>query len=561
LSEAPALERLVLRIERLKITFRFTYAFHARDVRFECDRGEGFVRVFPETFSFNAERHDPAELNLQFDDLARKPELLSPGANRRDADLLISRLRLEMPRYLERVLNRLEFEGRVAPERLTRVYEDVALITQIFIRFVGRLDLEERYGTNLSALLLRKLMWRTLFALLQRRVSPEYLEDYLAGNVDPVDPADDLSEAGFFYTLENGEPEAVNRCLVRLSERAFYRWLEDVCLDESNGAFGIEGSPFGDRETEVLAAIGSGAAVDPDHPARIRRGRELNPFLRRAGNLDNLRVLKKLQAWFLRQYDVYHAAMVIKHSDNVSHGRNDVDSVLSHHSTQNYLITLAVLISPFVAAIFAYDRAPALFNLLGLVETGLASTAVLWFMLYRFCWQRDLTFFQMLIPRIAAGIIVGYLPIFFVDEVWDLARSSWMVLTRISVLMGFLTLLYLYVEVQRRLGGSAVAFARARQIFLLGVLQAFGVGIIMTGLVGRFMVERNWSEGPAGAVASTVGELTGTLTPFVGQLPRVIGVEPFYLFPSAIFMMTFLSFFIGTFLQLMWEDIPITEPL
>jgi len=26
-------------------------------------------------------------------------------------------------------------------------------------------------------------------------------------------------------------------------------------------------------------------------------------------------------------------------------------------------------------------------------------------------------------------------------------------------------------------------------------------------------------------------------------------------------VMTFLSFFIGTFLQLMWEDIPITEPL
>jgi hypothetical protein len=25
--------------------------------------------------------------------------------------------------------------------------------------------------------------------------------------------------------------------------------------------------------------------------------------------------------------------------------------------------------------------------------------------------------------------------------------------------------------------------------------------------------------------------------------------------------MTFMSFFIGTFLQLMWEDIPITEPL
>ena len=48
---------------------------------------------------------------------------------------------------------------------------------------------------------------------------------------------------------------------------------------------------------------------------------------------------------------------------------------------------------------------------------------------------------------------------------------------------------------------------------------------------------------------------------FAGQLPRVVGLEPFYTFPSAIFIMTFLSFFIGTFLQLMWEDIPITQPL
>jgi hypothetical protein len=38
-------------------------------------------------------------------------------------------------------------------------------------------------------------------------------------------------------------------------------------------------------------------------------------------------------------------------------------------------------------------------------------------------------------------------------------------------------------------------------------------------------------------------------------------VEPFYTFPAAVFVMAFFSFFIGTFLQLMWEDIPITEPL
>ena len=46
-----------------------------------------------------------------------------------------------------------------------------------------------------------------------------------------------------------------------------------------------------------------------------------------------------------------------------------------------------------------------------------------------------------------------------------------------------------------------------------------------------------------------------------GQLPKVMGLDPFLAFPSAALMMTFLSFFIGTFLQLMWEDIPLTEPL
>jgi hypothetical protein len=52
-----------------------------------------------------------------------------------------------------------------------------------------------------------------------------------------------------------------------------------------------------------------------------------------------------------------------------------------------------------------------------------------------------------------------------------------------------------------------------------------------------------------------------TALPFIGQLPVVLGVEPFYAYPSAVFMMAFMSFFIGTFLQLMWEDLPITAPL
>jgi hypothetical protein len=546
------LDRLELRIGRLGLVFRFTYAFHAREVRFECDRGDGFERIFPETFSFHPDRHDPAEIFLQLQDLASKPRLLAPAARRRDAEVLISRFLLAVPRYLEKLLHRLEGDARLDAPRLDRVYTDVALLAQIVTRFgAGRVG-EEQQGIRMAVLHLRKLAYRTLFRLVERRVDPDYLAGYVAGTADLIDPGDDLSESGFFHTLENGEPDAVNRTLLRLGERAFYRWLEDVCLDEQNGAFEVEDSPFESREIEVRRAIST------DGRLLVERGRELVPFLRRPGNRDCLRLLEKLEAWFLRQYDIHHAAVMIQHADNVANQIDDAERILSRHRTRNYVMALAAMAIPFVGAAIAYDRAPRLFDALCSLELVLANLAVLWFLFYRFLWRRNLTFFYAGVPRITAGIIVGYLPIFFIDEVWGLANRPWPTLSSIVVLLGSVTLLYLYVEVQRRLGDTTIAFGRARQIFLLGLLQAAGIGLIFTGLVGRFMALRNWSPDPG---IDTVPSMQLVLPPFVGQLPRIVGVEPFYTFPAAVFMMAFMAYFIGTFLQLMWEDLPITEPL
>jgi len=44
-AESAPLERLELRIERLRASFRFTWAFHAREVRFERNSGEGWQRA------------------------------------------------------------------------------------------------------------------------------------------------------------------------------------------------------------------------------------------------------------------------------------------------------------------------------------------------------------------------------------------------------------------------------------------------------------------------------------------------------------------------------------
>lgn len=47
----------------------------------------------------------------------------------------------------------------------------------------------------------------------------------------------------------------------------------------------------------------------------------------------------------------------------------------------------------------------------------------------------------------------------------------------------------------------------------------------------------------------------------IGQLPHIVGIEGVYACPSALLLMSFLSFLIGIFLHLMWEELQISEPL
>lgn len=552
-GQARGLDRLELRVERLRTVLRFTYAFHAREVRFERDEGEGFDRVFPETFSFRVDRHDPTELFLQLDDLLQKSRLISARANRRDARQLVTRLLAGAPRYLETMRVRLGGEGGLSGESRVRLHQDMALLSQILLRFIETRELGDQRSVRVAGFLLRKLMYRCLCVVLRERVSSEYVEAYVRGEVDPVDPSDDPSESGFFHALESGEPDRVHRLVLRMTERAFHLWI-DVCLDEANQAFEKEDSPFEDRETEVIAAI-----AGEESSRWIQRGDDLVPFLRRAGR-DSQRIHDRLEGWFLHQYDIRHSSAIIHHAALLERGEAvDGRTTLSWHTPPMHTVELAVLAAPFLLAVFFYDSAPRLFDWWCSGVALIVNAAAFWYLLWKFCVRRDLTFFQSSVPRIFAGVIVGYLPVFLIDEVWDLASRDARAVGGLALFLALVTLLYIYLEVRRRLGQTRTAFTRARAIFQLGVLQAFVAGLIMTTLVGPFMVERNWS--PPGGAELPLDVLRVSLDPIAGELPRVIGVEPLLVFPAVVGLMTFLSFFIGIFLQLMWEDLPITEPL
>jgi len=548
-GSAGGAQGLELRVERLNLTLRFGFAFHAREVRFERDEGRGFERIFPETFSFHVDRHDPAELYLQLDDLVRKPQLISPGLNSRTAHELMLRLLAQAPHYLDGLMRRLDDEGRLDSEAGLRILQDAAMLAQLLLRFIGSLEGSERRSLRVAGYLLQRIIFRGMMALVRRRVSPDFLDAWVRGEASAFAPSDDTSESGFFHVLEEGEPEVVDRLVVRLAQRSYFQWLEGVCLDPDNQAFEKEDSPFDDREVEILRAI----AAEPVD--RIDHCGDLSPFLRR-GSRDVFRVLGKLESWFLLQYDVGNAAAIIHHTATLRGGRSRPGRQLSWHSPRAYVLSLLGMTAPFVGAAFAYDRAPWVFDVLCSIEVAAINAVVIWFLVYRFCVRRELSFFRASVPRIGAGIIVGYLPVFLIDEVWGLAAQSALSLASVATLLGLATLLYIYVEVHGRLGDADLAFRRARGIFLLGVIEAFGAGMVMTSLVGRFMVARTWGDG-----TGSVELLREDLPASIGQLPLVMGIEPFYVFPSAVLMMTFLSFFIGIFLQLMWEDIAITEPL
>jgi hypothetical protein len=463
----------------------------------------------------------------------------------------MERLLAQAPRYIEGVCTRLETQTDLDPSVRVRVHQDVALLCQLILRFIETNELQTARPLRVATFLLRKQIYRSLRILVAERVSADYLAKWAAGEVSAVDPSDDPTESGFFHALETGEPEVVDRIVVRMAERAFYLWVDGVCLDEDNQAFEKEDSPFANREDEVLRAIIHPGATGLD------RGADLVVFLRRRSR-DCFRILKRLEQWFLRQYDIRHSSAVIHHAEALERGSMKERASLSWHTPQIHALAIALLIAPSVAAAFFYDTSPRFFDLLCAAEVIFIDAVAVWFLLYRFCWKRDLSFFHASVPRIGAGIIVGYLPVLFIDEVWDLASRSAAIVATLGVVLGLVTLLYIYVEVQRRLGDTTLAFRRARGIFFLGVLEALGAGMVITSLVGPIMMSRNWSPG---GIEVPVEQIRAGLEPLVGELPRVVGADPFFLLPSAVLLMTFLSFFIGIFLQLMWEELPITEPL
>jgi hypothetical protein len=280
-------------------------------------------------------------------------------------------------------------------------------------------------------------------------------------------------------------------------------------------------------------------------------------------------ILERLTVWFLRRYALEDANKLInaqRHLDKsgTSNKKQRLQkicmSIRNIASNKLFWVVFFILL-PFVVGAFNI-YAEKLFSLLFLV-------LIVYFVysLYRFCWRRDVYWFKKMIPRLLGGIIVGYLPLLMTSEMWEFSMNiTWLEFLQIIIVSLLACWIYLYVEVNNAIRDKNEAFKRANSVLLLGCIESLIVGLVFCSLFGPILIDK---------VAFRGGSIDFTQKYFLFHLPKEIDAPilfgllnvPFFknlvhvVYPPVILLYFPLALFIGIFVQIIWEDKPITEPL
>lgn len=165
------------------------------------------------------------------------------------------------------------------------------------------------------------------------------------------------------------------------------------------------------------------------------------------------------------------------------------------------------------------------------------------------CWR---TVMDLLLPRVWAGVMVGYLPLFITSEVWKIAYDHkwwWREpkgLLLLNVIGAALVFSYLRWEVSNRLARTPELYARvpirrALWLTIYGWSVSVISGLVLFSITGNAMARA--------CLTDSSGQFTeGTLILFS------------HIHLSALFLFAPFALLIGVVLQIFWEDKPITHP-
>lgn len=304
----------------------------------------------------------------------------------------------------------------------------------------------------------------------------------------------------------------------------------------------------------------------------ISRGDDLDPFFFPQGknvlDKEGELYLRFLITWFIRRYDLKTSLWLIrklaqhrpKRDDKTAGSDKQSDGWGWRRSLYFLSIYLAAilpflcyfLLHPFFPE-WAGNAAKQPLSLPTLVLNYwypliiLSALGILICCYFLIHYKYSTAMLQLLIPRLGACILVGYFPLLITDEIWCAVphltawRTWWPPPPSFAIIVLALmsSFFYLLIEIKNKVQDRQTAWRRTVDIFLIGLGWSFIIGLISLNLMGPAFKNRLeslhtllWAPGLG------------------GEIP----VQVLLLYMP-------LALLIGIFLQIIWEEKPITEPL
>lgn len=348
---------------------------------------------------------------------------------------------------------------------------------------------------------------------------------------------------------------------------AIDEWL-GFCLDDKNRAYFSDltddpGGAYDRRELEVQRVLfaESDGKLDPT---------KWNPFFEEEG-ADLLEYL--LPTWFLRQYDLKTGRQVVRRLTRQPTPRplqlvllKATGAVVGLIEGRVFLLLVLFLLMAGGPRLWlAFTRGEPvlptlvphslpLFNLSESLSaavmvrtltlplaTGATLVVIAVVLLTSLAVSQGVLWFRILVPRLLGGLILGYLPLMMTDEMWRSASLlSWVHVAVIAFAAIASSYLFLYVETRNVLVSADWARRRAVTLLTMGIVESLALGLLIC-------------EATTTIYAAVNPEIVSREPIFIGLL-GIVNIKVLMLWAPV-------ALLIGIFVQLIWEDKPITQPL
>lgn len=315
-------------------------------------------------------------------------------------------------------------------------------------------------------------------------------------------------------------------------EKATLEWIE-VCYRTEPTEPAMVTDWDAEKEIRETLGLGEGTPLRQKLTERLRtwsrttpqRGSSIPGFLIRREQ--ERQTLTRLAHWFVRRYELPTAFQVIGVSFWLS-----------------LFLLLLLLVFAALALFFSHWWAFVLFILSLVVPVAL--------------FRIECLKLGRMIGRLVGGCVIGWLPL-LTEEWWRLALTnpsghfpSW--IDFLPVAAFFIVVGYICLEARRFLPYNRISswelFKRSSQIVLLGLLLSALIGLFLCRFAGPAVL-----KGIEGQISEDCR------APLLWFLKGLYGSSN-DVFPLAILLIhSPLAMFIGIFIQILWEEKPLTEPL